>query len=84
MQAMGQDMPTTKATLEINPRHAVIHGLSNLMESDKETAGLVVQQLADNALLSAGLLDNPHKMTARMNELIGKLVQSRLSSNLSL
>ena len=44
------------------------------MESDKETAGLVVQQLADNALLSAGLLDNPHKMTARLNELIGKLV----------
>ena len=32
MQAMGQDMPTTKATLEINPRHAVIHGLSNLIE----------------------------------------------------
>ncbi len=75
MQAMGQDMPTTKATLEINPRHAVIHGLSNLMESDKETAALVVQQLADNALLAAGLLDNPHKMTARMNELIGKLVE---------
>ena len=75
MQAMGQDMPSTKATLEINPRHAVIHGLSNLMESDKETAGLVVQQLADNALLSAGLLDNPHKMTARMNVLIEKLVK---------
>jgi len=75
MQAMGQDMPTTKATLEINPRHAVIHGLSNLIEADKETASLVVQQLADNALLAAGLLDNPHKMTARMNELIGKLVE---------
>ena len=75
MQAMGQDMPTTKATLEINPRHAVIHGLSNLIEADKETASLVVQQLADNALLAAGLLDNPHKMTARMNKLIGKLVE---------
>ena len=75
MQAMGQDMPTTKATLEINPRHAVIHGLSNPIEADKETASLVVQQLADNALLAAGLLDNPHKMTARMNELIGKLVE---------
>ena len=75
MQAMGQDMPATKATLEINPRHAVIHGLSNLLESDMETASLVVQQLADNALLSAGLLDNPHTMTARMNELIGKLVE---------
>ena len=75
MQAMGQDMPTTKATLEINPRHAVIHGLSDLIEDDKETAILVIQQLADNALLAAGLLDNPHKMTARMNELIGKLVE---------
>jgi TNF receptor-associated protein 1 len=74
MQAMGQDMPSTKATLEINPRHAVMHGLSDLIEADKETASLVVQQLADNALLAAGLLDNPHKMTARMNELIGKLV----------
>jgi TNF receptor-associated protein 1 len=51
-----------------------MHGLSDLIEADKETASLVVQQLADNALLAAGLLDNPHKMTARMNELIGKLV----------
>lgn len=75
MQAMGQDMPATKATLEINPRHSVIHGLHKLLGSDKDTASLVAQQLADNALLAAGLLENPHQMATRMNELIGKLVE---------
>ena len=75
MKAMGQDMPVTKATLEINPRHTVIHGLYELIESDKDTASLVAQQLTDNALLAAGLLENPHQMAARMNELIGKLVE---------
>ena len=71
MQSMGQDMPATKATLEINPRHEVMHGLHKLIESDKDTASLVAQQLTDNALLAAGLLDNTHQM----NELIGKLVK---------
>ena len=75
MQSMGQDMPATKATLEINPRHEVMHGLHKLIESDKDTASLVAQQLTDNALLAAGLLDNTHQMAARMNELIGKLVK---------
>jgi molecular chaperone HtpG len=75
MQAMGQDMPVTKATLEINLRHNVIHGLHKLVESDEDTAKLVAQQLTDNALLAAGLLENPHQMASRMNELIEKLVQ---------
>ena len=74
MQAMGQDLPMTQATLEINPRHEVIHGLAKLVESDADTAKLVAQQLADNALLAAGLLENPHQMAARMNQLIEKLV----------
>ena len=75
MQAMGQDLPMTQATLEINPRHEVIHGLAKLVESDADTAKLVAQQLADNALLAAGLLENPHEMTSRMNQLIEKLVK---------
>ena len=75
MQSMGQDMPATKATLEINPRHEVMHGLHKLITSDEDTAKLIAQQLTDNALLAAGLLENPHQMAARMNELIGKLVK---------
>ncbi|MDC0088109.1 molecular chaperone HtpG [Akkermansiaceae bacterium] len=75
MQAMGQEMPVIKATMEINPRHAVIHGLVKLIDSDEDTAKLVSQQLADNALLAAGLLENTHQMSARMNQLIEKLVK---------
>ncbi|MGB0992981.1 MAG: molecular chaperone HtpG [Akkermansiaceae bacterium] len=75
MQAMGQDMPATKATLEINPRHETIHGLAKLIDSDAETAKLIAQQLTDNALLAAGLLENAHQMSARMNQLIEKLVK---------
>lgn len=75
MQAMGNDMPVTKATLEINPRHQVIHGLVKLVDSDQDTAKLVAQQLTDNALLAAGLLENPHQMASRMNQLIEKLVK---------
>ena len=77
MQSMGQDMPVTKATLEINPRHEVIHGLAALVDSDQDTAKLVAQQLTDNALLAAGLLENPHQMAKRMNELIAKLVAKK-------
>jgi len=75
MQAMGQDMPSVKATLEINTRHKVMHGLSQLIDTNTDTAKLVAQQLADNALLAAGLLENPHQMASRMNELIEKLVE---------
>ncbi|MGJ8678351.1 MAG: molecular chaperone HtpG [Akkermansiaceae bacterium] len=75
MQAMGQEIPAVKATLEINLRHNVIKGLAKLVESDADTAKLVAQQLADNALLSAGLLENAHQMSTRMNQLIEKLVK---------
>ena len=77
MEAMGQSMPTTKATLVINPRHSVIHALSTLIESDEDTAKLVAQQLTDNALLAAGLLENAHQMAARTTQLIEKLVQKK-------
>ncbi len=75
MQAMGQEMPEIKASMEINPRHEVIHGLVKLIDSDLDTAKLVSQQLADNALLAAGLLESTHQMSSRMNELIAKLVK---------
>jgi len=75
MQSMGQEMPTVKATLAINTRHNVIHGLSKLVESDVDTAKLIAQQLTDNALLAAGLLENTHEMSSRMNQLIEKLVK---------
>ena len=75
MKAMGQDAPEPKVVLEVNPRHQVIKNLAALKDSDAELAGMVTQQLTDNALLAAGMMDNPQKMVNRMNDLLAKIVK---------
>jgi len=75
MKAMGQDAPEPKVVLEVNPRHQVIINLSALKETDAELAGMVTQQLTDNALLAAGMMDNPQNMVNRMNDLLAKIVK---------
>ncbi|MEM9016169.1 MAG: molecular chaperone HtpG, partial [Verrucomicrobiota bacterium] len=60
MQAMNPDepLPPVKVELEINPRHPLIHQLSEARESNPELAKLVSEQLLDHALLSADLLED--------------------------
>jgi TNF receptor-associated protein 1 len=65
----GADEPV-KVNLEINPRHAVIKKLAATRAADAERAELVAEQLLDNALLAAGLLEDPTRMVARLNKLL--------------
>ena len=60
MQAMnpGEPLPPLKVELEINPRHGLIHSLAAARETSPDLARLVAGQLLDNALLSAGLLED--------------------------
>lgn len=73
MKAMGQEVPTPKVTLEINPRSEVIKNLAGLQQRDQELAKLVTEQLTDNALLAAGLMENPQEMVGRMNDLLARV-----------
>src|SRR6185369_7716003 len=69
MKAMnrdGGDSPL-RVNLEINPRHTVLKHLFELHTSAPEKAKLVAEQLLDNALISAGLLDDATAMVARLN-----------------
>ena len=75
MKAMGQEIPEAKIVLEVNPRSEVIKNLAALKGKDGELADLVAQQLTDNALLAAGMIDNPQNMVNRMNDLLAKLVK---------
>jgi molecular chaperone HtpG len=59
-----------RVNIEINPRHPVVQRLSEKHRVDPTTAGLVAEQLLDNALLAAGLLDDPTTMVARLNTLL--------------
>ena len=75
MKAMGKDgeMPGSKVIFEINPRHPLVRNLSGLRAKDPETAGLITEQILDNALLSAGLLDEPQRIIERTQKLMEKL-----------
>eukprot|EP00595_Chromulina_sp_UTEXLB2642_P001065 CAMPEP_0196767680 /NCGR_PEP_ID=MMETSP1095-20130614/41847_1 /TAXON_ID=96789 ORGANISM="Chromulina nebulosa, Strain UTEXLB2642" /NCGR_SAMPLE_ID=MMETSP1095 /ASSEMBLY_ACC=CAM_ASM_000446 /LENGTH=657 /DNA_ID=CAMNT_0042136213 /DNA_START=146 /DNA_END=2119 /DNA_ORIENTATION=+ len=57
--------------LEINPKHPLVINIYKCKErGDTEIAKLVVEQLFDNALIAAGLLDDPRLMIPRLNELL--------------
>ena len=75
MKAMGQEAPEPKVILEVNPRHEVIKSLSTLKDKDSDLADMVTQQLTDNALLAAGMMDNPQNMVNRLNELLAKVIK---------
>ncbi len=69
MNKEGADSPL-RVNLEINPRHAVIKRLFETHAAHADRAKLVAEQLLDNALISAGLLDDASAMVARLNKLL--------------
>jgi len=75
MRMMNPDAPSLpqKVKLEINPRAALIKNLSEMRLKDEALAKLVAHQMLDNAMLSAGLLENPRAMAGRINELLAKI-----------
>jgi TNF receptor-associated protein 1 len=60
--------------LEINPRHPVVVKLNQLRQGDAALAGLVAEQLFDQARLASGRLEDPRAMLQRMNTLLSKVV----------
>jgi TNF receptor-associated protein 1 len=58
--------------LEINPSHKMIVALSLAQgEGEKSAvAKLVAEQILDNALIAAGLVDDPRMMLSRLNEIL--------------
>ncbi len=69
MNKEGSDSPL-RVNLEINPRHAAIKRLFETHTVNADRAKLVAEQLLDNALISAGLLDDTTAMVARLNKLL--------------
>ena len=72
MKAMdkdGADRPQ-KVNLEINPRAAVMKRLFETHTASPEKAKLVAEQILDNALISAGMLEDATPMVARLYKLL--------------
>lgn len=62
--------------LEINPRHPMLVRLDRARKTEDraELAAQVSQQILDNALMAAGLLEDPREMLARLNDLLQKVL----------
>ena len=74
-------MPLPKQTVEINPNHEIIAGLYHLKDSDPDLANVLAEQVFDNCLASAGLLDDSRSMIPRLNDLLLCIVKSNVDKN---
>nr|XP_040046781.1 heat shock protein 75 kDa, mitochondrial-like isoform X3 [Gasterosteus aculeatus aculeatus] len=62
-------------TLEINAGHDLIKKLQALKDTNSELAGLLLEQIYDNAMITAGLNDDPRPMISRLNDLLTKALE---------
>lgn len=60
---------------EMNPAHPIIKKLSELRETNPQLAVLVTEQLFANAMVSAGLVDDPRTMLKSMNDLLEQALE---------
>ena len=56
--------------IEINATHPLIVRLASARDAQPELAKSVAQQLVDNALISAGLLDDPRTVVANITSIM--------------
>jgi len=59
-----------KQTLEINAKHPIMKGLSVIRETNEPLATKIIEQVFDNALMTAGLLSDSRPMVSRINEIL--------------
>lgn len=76
-QSTGQSSFVPRQHLEINPAHPIIVRLHALRTEDPALARVVAEQMFDNAMVAAGLLDDSRVMLPRLNKLMEMLVKAQ-------
>jgi len=68
--------PLPKQQLEINPNHQLIKKLFYCSISKPRLANLIAEQIYDNALVAAGLVEDARSMLSRMNNILSSALDS--------
>lgn len=66
-----------RKALEINPSHPLIMRLLTLRKEDESLAGIVAEQILDNALIAAGLIQDPRTMVERIYRIMEQSLVKR-------
>ena len=73
MKQMNPDFSGSEnVEIELNPNHELIQKLESSREDQPELAKMIAEQITDNALLSAGLLDKSKGMVDRVHNIMLK------------
>ena len=63
-------IPLPKQHVEVNPSHPVIVGIHDVMKKEPTLARILAEQVYDNCLIAAGLLDDGRTMLPRLNDIL--------------
>ena len=77
LKAMKKDdeaIAPAQQDLEINPAHPIIARLEVMRQKDPAFAAEVTEQVLDSARVAAGVLEDPHAMLKRMNQLLERVL----------
>jgi len=72
----GRAPPMPKQQLEINAKHPIVHKLSAVRSQKPGLAKVIAEQLYDDALVAAGLLDDARVMVPRLNQILLAALES--------
>jgi HSP90 family molecular chaperone len=72
---LGQVGGVPPQVLLINPKHPIVVGLYKSKDNNAPLAALCAEQLMDNALVAAGLIDDVRMMVPRLNDIIANALE---------
>ncbi len=82
MRMSDQNFPVTKRTLEINPRHAAIRNMGELLKADRDSAELKEWShfLVDYVLLAEGKVESPERVMAQIQKMMSVSSEAALKA----
>ena len=75
------DITLPPQRVEINPKHPIIVGLNNARKSEALLGKICAEQVFDNCLIAAGILDDSRTMLPRLNDILRTVVQDFVEPN---
>jgi len=73
----GVQTYTPLQKMEINPSHPIITSLNQTRNENPDLAKIVAEQLHDNALVAAGIMEDPRVMLERLNRLLEEAMKKK-------
>jgi molecular chaperone HtpG len=82
MRMTDENFPVTKRTLEINPRHAAIRNMGELLKADRESPELKdwAHFLVDYVLLAEGKVEEPQRVMGQIQRMMKVVSEQALTS----